>query len=401
MFNKFMSTSILLRLGLNLFIFSIFILHPLPTNAVTYNVQNFGAKPDGGKTSSTKSLLKAWDIACKSVKPSTIYVPPGTYLINQVVFSGPCKSKITFQIDGTLVAPTNYYGVGNTGSWILFNSVTGLTVLGGTIDAHGSGYWACKRSGRNCPQSARSMLFTGSKNIVINGLTSIDSQQAHLSFNGCDNVMMKNLKIIAPEDSPNTDGIHVQMSNDVTITDSSIQTGDDCVSIGPGAKTILFKRIECGPGHGISIGSLARDLNEEGVQDITVKNVTFSKSQNGLRIKTWARPSNGFVKNVLYQNIVMNDVLNPIIIDQNYCPGDKGCPNQNSGVKISGVTYQNIRGTSASPVAIKFGCSPTTPCSGIKLQSVKLINFDHKPAQSVCLNAGGTALGLVSPRSCL
>ncbi|KAI3997407.1 hypothetical protein MKX01_017777 [Papaver californicum] len=392
----------LLRLGLNLFIiFNTFILYPLTTNAVTYNILNFGAKPDGGKTASTNSLLKTWANACKSIKPSTIYVPPGTYLINQAVFSGPCKNKITFRIDGTLVAPANYYGVGNTGSWILFSDVTGVTVLGGTINAHGSGYWACKRSGRSCPQGARSMSFTSSKNIVIDGLTSIDSQLSHLSINVCNNVMMKNLRIMAPEDSPNTDGIDVQMSNDVTITDSSIQTGDDCVSIGPGAKSILIKRTECGPGHGVSIGSLARDFNEEGVQDITVNNVTFNGSQNGLRIKTWARPSNGFVKNILYQNIVMNNVLNPIIIDQNYCPGNKGCPNQNSGVKISGVTYQNIRGTSASPVAIKFGCSPMTPCSGIKLQNVKLTNFDHKPAQSVCLNAGGTALGLVSPKSCL
>lgn len=57
-------------------------------------------------------------------------------------------------------------------------------------------------------------------------------------------------------------------------------------------------------------------------------NAVFTKSDNGVRIKTWARPGNGFVKHVVFQNIVMNNVKNPIIIDQNYCPDNEGCPGQ-------------------------------------------------------------------------
>ena len=61
---------------------------------------------------------------------------------------------------------------------------------------------------------------------------------------------------------------------------------------------------------------------------MTVKTVTFTDTQNGIRIKSWGRPSNRFAKNILFQHVVMTNVQNPIVIDQNYCPGNKGCPSQ-------------------------------------------------------------------------
>lgn len=80
--------------------------------------------------------------------------------------------------------------------------------------------------------------------------------------------------------------------------------------------------------HIYSIGSLGKDSVEAGVQNVTVKTATFTGTENGVRIKSWARPSNGFAKNIRFQHCVMNNVQNPIVIDQNYCPGNENCPNQ-------------------------------------------------------------------------
>ncbi|KAM7464849.1 hypothetical protein LguiB_012411 [Lonicera macranthoides] len=295
---------------------------------------DLGAKPDG-KTDSTKAFLGAWAAACGSAKPSSIYVPPGRYLVQKMHLSGQCKnSAITVRIDGTLVAPSDFRVIGNAGNWILFEGVNGVTVIGGVLDGQGTGLWSCKSSGKGCPSGA------------------------------------------------------------------TISTGDDCVSIGPGTTNLWIENIACGPGHGISIGSLGKDYKEAGVQNVTVKTVTFKGTQNGLRIKAWGRPSTGFVKGVLFQHAIMVNVQNPIIIDQNYCPDNKNCPGQVSGVKISDVRYEDIHGTSATQVAMRFDCSKSNPCNNIRLEDVKL-TYLNQPATASCVNAGGTSSGLVVPTSCL
>jgi polygalacturonase len=69
-------------------------------------------------------------------------------------------------------------------------------------------------------------------------------------------------------------------------------------------------------------------MDEAGVQNVTVKNAVFIGTQNGLRIKSWARPSNGFVRRVRFLGAVMKNVQNPIVIDQSYCPHNINCPTQ-------------------------------------------------------------------------
>lgn len=63
------------------------------------------------------------------------------------------------------------------------------------------------------------------------------------------------------------------------------------------------------------------------------------------------------------------------------------------------MTYQDIHGTSATHVAVKFDCSSKYPCSGIKLEDVKL-TYKNQPALASCNHAGGAALGSVQPESC-
>ncbi|KAF8365251.1 hypothetical protein HHK36_032737 [Tetracentron sinense] len=184
---------------------------------------------------------------------TTIYMPKGRYLLNHAVFGGNyCKNThITIRIEGTLVAPSDYRVLGNAGNWLSFEGVNGVSIYGGTLDGKGTALWACKAAPRNCPDGATSLSFTNSKNIVINGLTSLNSQMFHIVINGCRNVNMRGVKITAPGDSPNTDGIHVQLSTAVMIMSTGIKTGDDCISIGPGTRTLWMDQVACGPGHGI------------------------------------------------------------------------------------------------------------------------------------------------------
>ncbi|KAK4354857.1 hypothetical protein RND71_027051 [Anisodus tanguticus] len=364
-----------------------------------YNVQNYGATSNG-QTDSSQAFLSAWGAACASTSPATIYVPRGSYLIRNAYFSGQtCKSNaITIHIDGTLLAPSDYNVIGNEGSWIKFEQVTGVSIYGGTFDGQGASLWDCKTSGKNCPKGTTALAFYNSNNILINGVTAQNSQMFHILVDGCHNVKLQGVKVLSPGNSPNTDGIHVQLSSGVSIMNSNIGSGDDCISIGPGNSNLWIEGITCGPGHGISIGSLGWEVQEAGVQNVTVKSVTFTGTENGVRVKTWGRPSNGFVRGVLFQHIVMANVQNPIIIDQNYCPNHESCPHQDSGMKISDITYQDIHGTSATEIAVKLDCSKTNPCTGITLEDVNLSYKDGR-AEASCVNAGGRASGL-QPSGC-
>ncbi|XVF76921.1 hypothetical protein PTKIN_Ptkin13bG0306200 [Pterospermum kingtungense] len=374
--------------------------HPYPLTYTTYSVLSYGAKPDGN-FDSTQAFIAAWTMACGSINPTIIYVPPGRFLLRNAVFRGQCKNNaIVFRIDGTLVAPSDYMVIGSAGNWLIFEHVNGVSIYGGILDGQGTDLWACKRSGRGCPSGATSLGFSNSRNIVIKRLTSLNSQMFHIVINGCDNVKVDGVRVSASGNSPNTDGIHVQSSSGVTILNSRIGTGDDCISVGPGTSNLWIENVACGPGHGISIGSLGKELEEPGVQNVTVKTVTFTGTQNGVRIKSWGRHSTGFARNILFQHAVMTDVENPIVIDQHYCPDEKNCPGQVSGVKISDVTYQDIHGTSATEVAVKFDCSSEYPCSDIRLDDVKL-TYRNKPAEASCKNSDGTTSGFVRPSSCL
>ncbi|OIW01067.1 hypothetical protein TanjilG_14250 [Lupinus angustifolius] len=124
---------------------------------------------------------------------------------------------------------------------------------------------------------------------------------------------------------PNTDGYDISNSKNIVFEDSTISVGDDCIAVNRGCSFIYATRIICGPGHGIScnmyelisIGSLGKTKDYETVEEIHVKNCTFKGTTNGARIKTWEGGS-GYVRKITYENIILQDSRNPIIINQHY-----------------------------------------------------------------------------------
>lgn len=156
-------------------------------------------------------------------------------------------------------------------------------------------------------------------NSWITNLTLINSKGVHIDVFGCDGLKLRHVNLIAPANSPNTDGIHIGSSRNIDISNARIATGDDCVSLSPGSMYINITNVICGPGHGISVGSLGRSPNEEDVRGVKVKACTLIGTANGLRIKTWALPYASSVLGLTFENIIMEHVNNPIMIDQQYC----------------------------------------------------------------------------------
>ncbi|XP_017984474.1 PREDICTED: exopolygalacturonase [Theobroma cacao] len=372
------------------------------SNNVVFDVMNFGAKADG-KTDISQALMAAWRKACAVVSPSKVVIPEGEYILSQVTLAGPCKAPLEVQVRGTLKATADPSKFNNVPTWVTFQRIDRFTLSGaGTFDGQGGkAAWAqndCKQVGR-CNKLPINLRFNAVSNGLVRDITSVDSKQTHINLLSCKNLTFANITVNAPAQSPNTDGIHIGRSSGINITDSRISTGDDCVSLGEGSQKITVRRVTCGPGHGISVGSLGR-YREDPVFGITVANCTLINTSNGVRVKTWPASLEGIASDMHFEDIVMVNVSNPVLIDQEYCPGNK-CAKAPSRVKISNVSFKNIRGTSATQVAVELTCSSGIPCENVEIGDINLSYIGTEgPATSRCSNVKPIITGKQTPLAC-
>ncbi|XP_019197930.1 PREDICTED: exopolygalacturonase clone GBGA483-like [Ipomoea nil] len=238
-------------------------------------------------------------------------------------------------------------------------------------------------------------------NAVVKGIKSVDSKFFHMNVIQCKNLTLNKIKIRAPADSANTDGIHIGRSEGVTVDDAEIKTGDDCISFGDGAKKVTIENVKCGPGHGIAIGSLGRYPNEQPVEDVSIKNCKLINTMFGVRIKTWPASPEGVATRMHFEDVRMDNVSTPILIDQQYCPWNQCKAGVPSKVKISDVSFKEIKGTSATKVAVKLLCSPGVPCEKVEMSGVNLeYHGTNGSAISECCNVKPTLSGKNVPPIC-
>ncbi len=294
-------------------------------SAATYNVRDFGATGDG-KTVDTMAIQKALD-ACRKTG-GTVEFPPGTYL------SRPIRvyTQTTVQLDSgaTLQATTNQQDFMKTpGDWLKAkssdfipfvhgSSLTNVTFTGGgVIDGGGSVWWGEAekarqiKSGYTLPRP-NLVVIERCKNLRMENITLQNSPKFHFVPTDCEDVVISNVTILAPERAANTDAIDPSNCRNVLITKCRIDVGDDNVAIKAG-KAVSGREFACEDitvtdctflhGHGMSIGSETAG----GVRNVTVRNCTFENTENGLRIKS-QRGKGGVVENIIYDHITMKNV---------------------------------------------------------------------------------------------
>ncbi|CAN1159618.1 Probable polygalacturonase At3g15720 [Linum perenne] len=319
------------------------------------------------------------------------------FLLNPVVFRGPCNSqRIHFQIGAMIVAPnkTVEEAWGNSKAWIGFMNVDGLSLNGGgSFDGRGLLWWHLCKVQSNCSRPT-ALFFNNCKRLRISKLNHVNSPRNHIGISSSSNVKISTLNISAPADSPNTDGIDISGSTNVYVRDSYIGTGDDCIAINGFCSYINITRVFCGPGHGISVGSLGQDGAYQTVSNVVVKDCVFNRTLNAARIKTW-KGGRGYVKKIRFEGITLIDAGNPIIINQDYVDNSSiGFPPSN--IEISEVSYDGVLGTSSEARSIYFNCEQGLSgmgCTNIVLNNVniRVATPDHvQRPYAVCINAHGT-----------
>ncbi|KAI6672664.1 hypothetical protein NL676_000570 [Syzygium grande] len=344
------------------------------------DVKKFGAKADG-RSDDSQIIMSAWQKACTSPSPSSVVISKGSYMAGPLKFQGPCKADVNLKVEGTIKAPSHLNKLKSQGAWVLFQNVDGLTLSGGgSFDGQGAVAWKennCAQTGK-CNALPTNLQFTSVTNSHVQDITSLNSKLFHVELLNCKNVTLQHVTIDAPEDSLNTDGIHVGRSTGVNITGANIRTGDDCISLGDGSQQVHVEGVTCGPGHGISVGSLGKYHDEQPVVGVTVRNCTLTNTMNGIRVKTWPNSPSGVATNMRFEDITLP-----------------------SKVKISNVSFRNIRGTSATALAVKLVCSRGVPCQKVELADINLKYYGKNgTATSHCANVKPTITGKLSLPIC-
>ncbi|QKG52908.1 glycoside hydrolase family 28 protein [Hymenobacter sp. BRD67] len=329
-----------------------------------------------GTTNQALPLQKAID-SCSAAGGGTLVLRKGTYMIGPIYM----KSSVTLRLDtlATLLASPNMPDFTVNGKVVnLINGPGGaihdVTLTGaGTIDGNGAPWWAAFQA-NSALVRPRLIYITSCQNLTVSGLTLTNSPSFHLVPSQCQNVVISKLKIIAPSNSPNTDGIDPANCNQVSITNCTIDTGDDCIAIKSGrvngalvdaCQNLTVTGCTFLHGHGLSIGS----ETSSGVKNLTVTNCTFTGTTNGIRIKS--EPGlGGLIQNVNYSNITMTGVTNPLVINMAYALN----PNNSYPADIpsvNGMTIDHLTVTGAKNAGSLVGLT-TLPILNLTLSNLTI-----------------------------
>ncbi len=367
----------------------------------SFNVREFGAKGDGVALD-TAAVQKALD-ACGRAGGGTVKIPSGTYLCQPLTM----RTRTTLLLESGAVLkatdePAHFLPADVTWDEILAGTKKGpfkpflsgkdldnVTITGkGTIDGSGAKWWVPaeaarkKVSGYTLPRP-NLVVLNRSKNVRMSGITLRDAPKFHFVPTECDDVLIEDVTVLAPEEAANTDGIDPSACRNVTITRCLIDVGDDNIAIKAGKKidgrefaceniTItdcVFRR-----GHGLSIGS----ETVGGVRGVVVKNCTFDGTENGIRIKS-RRDRGGRVEDISYSDLTMTNVYPAISFAAYYqnssqlkmLKDDAAQPVTETTPQFKNIRISNLKAHSTRGAGLIVGL-PEAAISGFVLENVEI-----------------------------
>ena len=277
--------------------------------------------------------------------------------------------------------------------WMPVEYVGVLGSPGAVIDGAGDSGWM------DVEKLTRPTLLNlgHASNVVLGHVSLVNSPfwTVHVPFSEYVDIHHLNISSLAR----NNDGIDPDSSNNIVIRDSVIDSGDDCIAVKSGKDedgmavnvptynidvfNMTFLR-----GHGVSIGS----ETSGGVFNITFSDYTCSGTDRCIRIKS-RKGRGSYVENIVYKNIVMDNVDIGISINQFYnLTNDQ--PATGPSPKFSKFTLQNITGSAVT--AGEVLCVSDKPCTQLQFNNINIgANEGFK-----CSNAFGT-ISNVSPQLCI
>ena len=347
----------------------------LPAKTSVFDVREHGAAADGS-TLATKSIQRAVD-ACAAAGGGSVYFPPGRYLSGTIFL----KSGVALDLEAgavllgsknladypeTIQSFRSYTDVYTRKSLIYAEKVENIAIRGrGRIDGQGAAFKG--------PYLVRPYMIRviECRNILVEDVTIVDSPMWVQHYLACDDVVIRGIKVYSNVNS-NNDGIDIDCSQRVRISDCDINSGDDAIVLKATANrpcrdvvvTNCTLKTHC---NALKLGTESNG----GFQNIAVSNCTiFDTRLSGIAVEM---VDGGALDRVTFSNIVMTNVGAPIFVRL----GNRARPFLENGPKpgmgsLRNVVISNVQATGAG----KVGCSITGlvghPAEDITLDNIRL-----------------------------
>jgi polygalacturonase len=343
-----------------------------------FEIARYGAVADGEKDS-TEAISRAI-LACHQAGGGRIVVPAGVvltgpiHLTSNVELHLPAGATLRFVRDPPRYLPlvyTRWEGTEclNYSPFIYADGQENIAITGaGTLDGQAdcSHWWPWKgrtncgwAKGQPSQDAARNALMemgardvplnerkfgeghylrpsfiqpVRAKNVLIEGVTIINSPMFEIHPVLCANVTVRDVKISSH--GPNNDGCDPDSCTDVLIENCVFDTGDDCIAIKSGrnrdgrrlgkpSENIVIRNCRMKDGHGgVTIGSEMSG----GVRNVFAEDCQLSSPNlnQALRVKTNAMRG-GTIENVFLRNLTIGEIADAVFeVDFFYEEGLKG-----------------------------------------------------------------------------
>jgi polygalacturonase len=375
---------------------------------LVFNVLDYGARNDAS-ASATVAIRSAIQ-AAKAAGGGTVFVPAGKYvtgpveLVSNLVLHIDAGAVLEFpattdmplmhgRLLGTecltpvpLIGGTNLENVSITGRGTVTTTQDDWRKL--TSAAAPRGLWPSileriefqrpvpPEDFRNAARGLRPVFIgaTESKNVLIEGIHIVGSPMWTIHILYCQHVVMRDL-IIETFPGVQTDGMDIDSSRDVMVSDCYLDTGDDAICLKSGrdadgrpvnrpTENVTITNCTVHRAHGaIALGS----ETAAGIRNVVASNIVCRGTEKGVRVKS-TRGRGGVVENIRFQNWTMEDVGVGIQVTGYYKPSSPEPASERTpgfrNIAISNMTIKN------SPTAISIEGLPEAPVSGLRISDV-------------------------------
>ena len=295
------------------------------TATTVFNIKDYGAKGDG-KTDDAKAIQKTID-ACNAAGGGQVVVPAG-----QTFLAGPfdLKSFIDFHVEVNAVVlanpDENVYtksafrnNKGEGTIWIGGENIEQLTISGeGAIDGNGISFMGEEledsyflKPFNIVDPRPHVLTLINIKNLRIRDLTIRNSAYWTVHLVGCNDVAISDITLLNNLKVRNSDGIDLDHSKNVRITNCYIESGDDCICLKNRREFAEFGMCEnitvsnctmTSRSCAIKIGS----ENMDSIRHVVFNNCIIKKSNRGVGIQN---RDEGTVTDVVFSNMVIDSHL--------------------------------------------------------------------------------------------